>query len=82
MRKYKNDEVDVNVLIKKYKCDIRRIIKLWKKGKNDFEISQSLGLDMFKIIQIRQDLACLHEKARQRKLKTTSPFKSGLIDKT
>lgn len=81
MKNEKNDLININGLIKKYKCDIRKIISLWKKGRNDFEVSQSLGIDMFKVIQIRQEIAYLHERTRQKKLKSNNPFKSNFIDK-
>ena len=56
-------------LSKKYKCDVSRLVRFWKKGKSDFEISQSLGIDMFKVVQIRQEIAYLCEKERQQRYK-------------
>jgi hypothetical protein len=32
--------VDTAALSKKYKCDINKIIRAWKNGKNDFELSK------------------------------------------
>jgi len=54
-------------LSKKYKCDVSRLIRLWKKGRSDFEISQSLGVDILKILQVRQEITFLHERERQQR---------------
>lgn len=69
MRRKEKDPIDATALSKKYKCDIKRIIRAWKNGKNDYELSQTLGIDMLKIMQIRQEITYTHEKARHQKLK-------------
>jgi len=61
--------IDTAALSKKYKCDVNRLIRLWKKGKTDFEISQSLGIDILKIMQVRQEITFLHERERQHRNK-------------
>lgn len=65
--------VNTAALSKKYKCDVNRLIRFWKKGKSDFEISQSLGLDMIKILQVRQEIAYIHERERQQRLRKSKP---------
>jgi hypothetical protein len=77
----KKSPVDTVVLSKKYKCDINRIIRAWKNGKNDYELSQVLGINTIKLMQIRQEIATAHEKERQQNrkrcysTKTTSQIK-------
>jgi len=65
MAQKKKGPVDTKALSKKYKCDINKIIKAWKNGKNDYELSQVLGINMVKLTQIRQDITSAHEKERQ-----------------
>ncbi|PKM87142.1 MAG: hypothetical protein CVU87_10255 [Firmicutes bacterium HGW-Firmicutes-12] len=62
-------QINTTALSKKYKCDVNRIIRLWKKERNDFEVSQSLGIDAIKLLQIRQEIAYLYERERQKRLK-------------
>ncbi|MCR4442132.1 MAG: hypothetical protein QHH10_07640 [Peptococcaceae bacterium] len=62
-------QFNINSLSKKYKCDVNKLIRYWKNEKNDFEISRCLGIDMLKIIQIRQEIAWLCEKERQKQIK-------------
>lgn len=76
MRLKSKSPLNTAALSKKYKCDVNRLIRYWKNGKNDFEISQALGLDMLKILQIRQEIAYLHERERQLSHKKTLSKKS------
>ncbi|MDA8235715.1 MAG: hypothetical protein M0Z31_13125 [Clostridia bacterium] len=55
---------DTEKLIRKYKTNIPRIIKAWKKGCNDIEISLSLGVDYSMLQQIRHDLETEHLRSR------------------
>ena len=64
LRKQKGP-VNSTELSKKYKGDIDRIIRAWKNGINDVELSRTLGINMHKLVQIRQDITYAHEKARQ-----------------
>ncbi len=66
-------------LSKKYRCDVNRLIRLWKSGLSDFEISQNLGIDLFKVLQIRQEIAYLHERERQLQTKLAAKQKSLFI---
>lgn len=68
MTKTKNS-VNTVILSKKYKCDVKKLIRYWKNEKSDFEISQALGINMMKLLQIRQEIADFHEKERQQRLK-------------
>ncbi len=58
--------LNATALSKKYKCDVNRLIRSWKKGKTDFEIASSLGIDMLTILQVRREITCICEKERQR----------------
>ncbi|MFZ5752840.1 MAG: hypothetical protein ACOY3J_01235 [Bacillota bacterium] len=83
MTSKKNDPVvNAAALSKKYKCDVKKIIQSWKKEKNDFEISQALGIDMLKILQIRQEISYLHEKERHRHLKKSRTGNFTITHKT
>ena len=79
MLRKKKSPVNPVALSKKYKCDINRVIRAWKNGKNDFELSEALGINMYKLIQIRQDITYAHEKARQNQKKSPSPKASILL---
>ena len=48
--------IDTKKLSKKYKTDVNKIIKGWKRNKNDLEISADLNVDLLKIFQLREDL--------------------------
>jgi hypothetical protein len=74
-------KVNTTALSKKYKCDVNRIIRLWKNEKSDFEISQSLSIDTIKLQQIRQEIAHLYEKERQKRFKDTHPTGLAFTDK-
>jgi len=75
----KKGPVNSVALTKKYKCDIEKIIRAWKNGKSDVELSRMLGIDMYKLVQIRQDITYAHEKARQSGKKESSLKKSLLL---
>lgn len=75
------DLLNIPGLSRKYKCDVNKIIRSWKKDKGDWEISRSLGIDMLKIIQLRQEIGGIHEKARQKELKKTFPSRFTFIEK-
>lgn len=66
----KKPQLNTTALSKKYKCDVNRIVRLWKKDKSDFEISQSLSIDSIKLLQLRQEIAYLCEKERQQRLRS------------
>lgn len=68
----KDHQLNLSSLSKKYRCDVNRLIRFWKKGHNDFEISQALGIDMIKLLQIRQEIASIYEKKRSKENSKTS----------
>lgn len=73
-KRAKNEPVDVTALTKKYKCDINKVIRAWKADRSDAEISCSLGIDLLKLMQIRQDIEHAHLKDRQAKIKRRPPL--------
>jgi hypothetical protein len=75
------DPVNVALLSKKYKCDIKKLIKGWKLDKSDYEISLSIGVELLKILQIRQEITFLHERERHKNSQKKFPSKTSLINK-
>ncbi len=72
MAKNRQEPINTALLTKKYKCDIQKLIRFWKKEKNDLEISQALGIDVLKLSQIREEITNLYERERQRRIKKKS----------
>lgn len=62
--------VDEKALSKKYRVEIGPIIRAWKHGRTDQEISRSMGIDMWKLQQLRTDLQKAHFRYRLRKYQT------------
>ncbi|NLT95133.1 MAG: hypothetical protein GXW85_06295 [Clostridia bacterium] len=62
--------IDVKKLSKKYKVDVNKIIKEWKADKSDMEISQSLNVDLLKLLQLRQEIEEVHLQDRRLKRMT------------
>lgn len=62
--------VNTKSLSKKYKIDVNKIIKAWKKGYNDFEVASSLGIDICRLAQLRYEIELEHQKN-----KVNFPFK-------
>ncbi|HHX96742.1 MAG TPA: hypothetical protein GX687_04685 [Clostridia bacterium] len=60
-----NQSIDITALSKKYKCDVHKIIRAWKKDIEDHELSLITGIDEFKLNQIRQEITLYHERERQ-----------------
>ena len=58
--------LNLTALSKKYKCDVNRLVRCWKKGETDFEIANSLGIDILTILQVRREITCICEKERQK----------------
>ncbi len=69
IKKTSDKKVNTSALSRKYKCDVNKIISLFKKDKNDYEISCALGIDVLKVLQVRQDIASFYERERQQRLK-------------
>ena len=61
--------INVAALSKKYRCDVNRLIRLWKNSQSDYEVSQSVGIDPLKVLEVRQEIASLYERERYQKPK-------------
>lgn len=60
--------IDTSALSKKYKCNVPRIIRAWKKGTKDQEIAREIGIAPPILLQIRQEITLVHERERYHKL--------------
>lgn len=56
--------IDPEKLSKKYKFNVNKVIRAWKKGLSDLEISSSLGIDFFLLKQLRFEVESEHMRAR------------------
>ncbi|MGI6588060.1 MAG: hypothetical protein ACOX2N_04660 [Peptococcia bacterium] len=81
MKHKKKNPVDTTALSKKYKCDVNKIIRAWKKEITDHELSKKLGINKLKLMQIRQEIASIHERERQRSLQKKFSTKTSLLFK-
>lgn len=60
----KKQIIDPEKLSKKYKFNVNKVIKAWKKGLSDLEVSASLGIDFFLLKQLRSEVESEHMRAR------------------
>ncbi|MDD2433424.1 MAG: hypothetical protein PHX01_07045 [Clostridia bacterium] len=81
MQQKEKNPVDVAALSKKYKCDVKKIIRAWKNEKGDYELTKVLGINMLKLMQIRQEIATAYEKKRQKNLQKSFSTKSSFLFK-
>ena len=58
------DYIDKKAMEKKLGIDLNLIIKAWKNGKRDNEISALLGISEWKLSQLRAELQHSHYLAR------------------
>jgi len=56
--------VDQKKLSKKYRLEIAPVIRAWKNGRSDQEISSAMGVDLWKLNQLRNDLQKAHTRYR------------------
>ncbi|MBZ4687807.1 MAG: hypothetical protein PWQ96_1961 [Clostridia bacterium] len=63
------DYIDKKAIEKKLGIDLNVIIKAWKNGKRDSEISAALGISEWKLSQLRAELQHCHYMARINKRK-------------
>ena len=59
-----NLDLDTEKLTRKYRTNVSKIIRAWKKGLSDFEISLSLGIDFNLLQQIKHEIETEHLKHR------------------
>lgn len=58
--------VDGKKLSKKYRVEIGPIIRAFKIGRTDQEISAAMGVDLWKLSQLRNDLQKAHIQYRKK----------------
>jgi hypothetical protein len=57
-------KVDERTLSKKYRTDVNRLIRAWKKGLNDQEITFRTGVKPSTLYLIKQDIELAHRRHR------------------
>ncbi|HEX3032878.1 MAG TPA: hypothetical protein VHS59_11695 [Bacillota bacterium] len=60
----KKQTIDAEKLSKKYKFNVQKVIRAWKQGASDLEVSSALDLDYFLLKQLRHEVESEHMKAR------------------
>ncbi len=58
------EKIDEKFLCKKYRTNVVRLIRAWKKGLSDVEISRETGIDLLKLQQIKTDIEIAHRRLR------------------
>lgn len=66
------EKIDDKSLSKKYRTNVVRLIRAWKKGHTDFEISQETGIDPIKLQRIKTDIEMAHRILRLSKKKESN----------
>lgn len=51
-------------LSKKYRTNVTRLIRAWKKGMSDSEVSRFTGVDPVTLYHIRSDIEIAHRRMR------------------
>ncbi len=64
--------IDEKSLCKKYRTNVVRLIRAWKRGLSDMEISRETGIDLFKLQQIKTDIELAHRRVRLAKKKNAA----------
>ncbi len=60
----RGDKIDEKNLSRKYKTNVSRLIRAWKKGLSDMEIAASTGIDPATLHRIRGDIEMAHRRLR------------------
>ncbi|MFZ5642785.1 MAG: hypothetical protein ACOY46_04235 [Bacillota bacterium] len=72
------EKIDEKSLCKKYRTNVAKLIRAWKKGLSDMEISRETGIDPVKLQHIKADIEIAHRRLRQAK-RNTSPFNDQAV---
>lgn len=67
------EKIDEKMLCKKYRTNVVRLIRAWKKGLSDQEIARETGIDLLKLQQIKTDIELAHRRLRLARKKGTAP---------
>lgn len=65
------EKIDEKLLCKKYRTNVVRLIRAWKKGLSDMEIARETGIDLLKLQHIKTDIELAHRKLRLAKKKNS-----------
>lgn len=57
-------EIDTKKISRKYRTNVPRLIRAWKKGISDTEISRRTGIQVTTLYQIKGDLELAHRRVR------------------
>jgi hypothetical protein len=60
-----SQRIDEKSLCKKYRTNVARLIRAWKKGLSDTEIAQETGISPAKLLHIKADIEMAHRRLRQ-----------------
>lgn len=58
----RNPRIDEKSLSRKYRTNVSRLIRAWKRGLSDMEIAASTGIDPATLHQIRGDIELAHRR--------------------
>lgn len=67
------ERIDEKYLCKKYRTNVVKLIRAWKKGFSDLEIARETGIDPLKLQQIKTDIELAHRKLRLARRKSSAP---------
>ena len=59
-----NLEINTQKISQKYRTNVPRLIRAWKKGISDPEIAQHTGVNMTTLHQIKNELELAHRRVR------------------
>lgn len=66
-------KIDEKYLCKKYRTNVARLIRSWKKGLSDMEIARETGVDLLKLQQIKNEIEIAHRRLRLSRKKESAP---------
>jgi len=61
---------DTRELCRKYRTNVPRLIRAWKKGFNDLELSRVTGVNVATLNRIRSEIELHHRRARLARMLT------------
>ncbi len=59
-----NGKINEKELCRKYRTNVPRLIRAWKKGLSDLEISRATGINLSTLQRIREDIELAHRRLR------------------
>lgn len=73
--------IDEKSLSKKYRTNVVKLIRAWKKGLTDFEISRETGIDPIKLQRIKTDIEMAHRILRLSKKKESTASSQDTVQR-